>query len=91
MLYAGDIVEADEALAAGLVDRLTDAETLMEVVDELVKRIAARSWRALELTKLALRSQRAETTAFDLVAQGLLYESDDKTERMRAFLDRGRA
>ena len=88
MLYAGDVVGAEEARAAGLVDRLVEAHQLEAAVDELVTRIAARSWRALELTKLALRSQRADTTAFDLVAQGLLYESEDKDQRMQAYLSR---
>jgi enoyl-CoA hydratase len=50
--------------------------------------IAQRSWRALELTKLALRSQRQPTTTFDVAAQALLFDSDDKYERMTAFLTR---
>ena len=50
--------------------------------------IAERSWRALELTKLALRSQRPATTTFDLAAQALLFGTEDKYERMTAFLER---
>ncbi len=46
---------------------------------------ASASWRALELTKLALRLHRPATTTFDVAAQALLFESDDKRERMRAF------
>jgi hypothetical protein len=54
----------------------------------LAGRIARQSWRALELTKLALRSHRPATTTFDLAAQALLSGTEDKYERMTAFLDR---
>lgn len=88
MLLAGEIVDADQAVHAGLVDYLVPADELEAAVDELVARIAARSWRALELTKLALRAQERDTTGFDLVAQGLLYESTDTHDRLAGFLDR---
>ena len=52
----------------------------------LVAKIARQSWRALELTKLALRSQRPATTTFDITAQALLFGSQDKHDRMTAFL-----
>jgi enoyl-CoA hydratase len=54
----------------------------------LATTIAKRSWRALELTKLALRSHRPATTSFDTVAQALLFGSDDKRTRMTSFLER---
>jgi len=53
--------------------------------------IAQRSWRALELTKLALRAHRKDTTNFDTAAQALLFDSADKYERMTTFLERKKA
>jgi enoyl-CoA hydratase len=88
MLYAGDVVDAEAALAAGLIDRLTPVAELDAAVDSLVASIARRSWRALELTKLALRIGQRDTTAFDLAAQGLLYESEDAAARLKAFLEK---
>ena len=44
-----------------------------------------------ELSKLALRLGQRDTKSFDLVAQGLLYESEDAAARMNAFLERRRA
>jgi enoyl-CoA hydratase len=55
---------------------------------DMAATIAKRSWRALELTKLALRSQRQATTTFDVTAQALLFDSEDRYERMTAFLER---
>ncbi|MFI0351228.1 enoyl-CoA hydratase/isomerase family protein [Actinomadura sp. 9N407] len=89
MLYAGARVGAQEALAAGLVDEVADsAEDLNERGRAMAATIAKRSWRALELTKLALRSRRPATTTFDLAAQALLFDGEDKHDRMTAFLER---
>jgi enoyl-CoA hydratase/carnithine racemase len=91
MIYVGDVIEAEAALACGLLDRLVPAAELDAAVDAMIASIARRSWRALELSKLALRLGQRDTTTFDLVAQGLLYESDDAATRMNAFLERRRA
>jgi enoyl-CoA hydratase len=87
MLYAGEVLDADAALHAGLVDAVHPRDSLLDEAVALGERIAHRSWRALELTKLALRAHRPATTGFDLVAQAVLFESDDKRERMNRFLD----
>jgi enoyl-CoA hydratase/carnithine racemase/GNAT superfamily N-acetyltransferase len=86
MLYTGEVVEADAAAAAGLVDAVHPADELLDGGLALAERIADRSWRALELTKLALRMHRPATTTFDLAAQALLFDGTDKRERMTRFL-----
>jgi enoyl-CoA hydratase len=86
MLFAGAILDGERALAAGLVDALHEPEELLAAAEALAATIAARSWRALELTKLALRQNRPATTLFDVAAQALLFEGNDKRERMAAFL-----
>ena len=88
MLYTGAVLDADAAFAAGLVDAVHTADELLASATTLAHTIAERSWRALELTKLALRLHRPATTTFDIAAQALLFESDDKAARMQAFLDR---
>ena len=86
MLYAGARLSAAEALTAGLVDELADDPSAAAAA--LAGKIARQSWRALELTKLALRSHRPATTTFDVAAQALLFGTQDKHDRMTAFLDR---
>jgi enoyl-CoA hydratase len=86
MLYAGARLSAAEALDAGLVDEL--AADPAEAARTLAGAITRQSWRALELTKLALRSHRPATTTFDVAAQALLFTSQDKYDRMTAFLER---
>lgn len=88
MLYLGETLDASAALAVGLVDRLVPPEDLESEVLNAAREIASRSWRALELTKLALRQNDRATTNFDLVAQALLFEASETGERMGAFLNR---
>jgi enoyl-CoA hydratase/carnithine racemase len=88
MLYLGETLGGEAALAAGLVDAVHEPEALLAAAVAMVDTIAARSWRALELTKLALRLHRPATSTFDMAAQSLLFESDDKRERMEKFLNR---
>ena len=88
MLYTGQRLSAREAHTAGLVDVVVESET--EVLDEALSyahTVAAQSWRALELTKVAMRMHRPATTLYDMTAQALLFESSDKKARMQAFLD----
>ena len=88
MLYLGETLDAEAALAAGLVDAVHEPEAVLDAALELVAAVAGRSWRALELTKLALRLHRPATSTFDMAAQSLLFESDDKRQRMENFLNR---
>jgi enoyl-CoA hydratase len=90
MLYAGEILGAEQAHAVGLVDRLSSPEAVLESALELARAVAAQSWRALELTKIAMRINRPATTLYDMTAQALLFESEDKKERMTAFVEERR-
>ena len=88
MLYTGYRLDGQAALAAGLIDIVAD-DALAGAL-EVTERIQTNSWRALELTKLSLRQHRPATTGFDVAAQALLFESDDKVARMDAFLNRSK-
>ncbi|MCL5077140.1 MAG: enoyl-CoA hydratase/isomerase family protein [Actinobacteria bacterium] len=88
MLYAGRVLDSMEALDYGLVDQVYNHQELLSKVDEYVAVIASKSWRALELTKLSVASQRKATTSLDVIAQALLFESEDKRIRMGKFLNK---
>lgn len=87
MLYTGRALDAAEAHQAGLADEVVPADRVLAVADEYAAAIAAQSWRALELTKVALRLHRPATTLYDMTAQALLFDSADKKTRMTAFLE----
>src|SRR3546814_6254754 len=95
MAFTGDTIDAEQALAWGLVSRVVPAETLMETARELAARIAANPGHALRLTKRLLReAQHAKLdTVLELSAafQALAHhteEHDQAAAAMAAKLER---
>jgi enoyl-CoA hydratase len=84
MLYLGDSLMSEQALRLGLIDRVADEP--LDAAIESANAMAERSMRALELTKLALSLHRRPTTTFDVVAQALCFDSDDKHSRIEAAI-----
>lgn len=87
VLLAGRNLDAQAALAAGLVIEVVPAEKLLDEAHALLDRMTRNSAAALRLTKLVVDSPAAHPVADDL-AQAVLFESPDKQERMTRFLDR---
>lgn len=88
MLMAGRVLSAEEALGARLVGSVVEEDRLLPAAEELVDRIGRGAPLALRLTKLALRMPREAHPAFDDVAQAVLFETEEKVERITAFLER---
>jgi enoyl-CoA hydratase/carnithine racemase len=88
VLLAGRILSAEEALAARLLTRVVEPGELLNVAHELADRIAAQSAAATIRTKALLRPDRGRHPQADLDAQAVLFDSDDKRDRMTAFLER---
>ncbi len=90
VLLAGRQVDADTAIARGLATELVDPDQLLPAAHAWVDRTLRSSPLALQLTKAALRAPRASHPVLDNLAQAVLFETDDKRQRMDAFLNRRR-
>lgn len=94
-ILTGDIHDANEAYRIGLVSRVVPIAELMPAAREVAKRILARSPLAVRLAKIALNaSSRAPLDSgmtIEMLAQGILYESQDKYEGMTAYLEKRKA
>lgn len=89
MLLAGRVLSAYEALDARLVNTVVEEDDgLLPAAEDLVDRILRGAPLALRLTKLALRMPRDAHPAFDDVAQAVLFDTDEKRERITAFLEK---
>ena len=92
LLFTGAILDAKEALAIGLVNRVVaDADVLAES-RKLAAKILEQSPLAVRMAKLAVNAwskggMDAWRTLED-VAQAVLFEDEEKEKRMTAFLDR---
>ena len=90
ILLAGRTLDAQEALAARLITRLCEPEDLLATAHALADEIASKSVEATISTKAVLAATRSEHPRVDLEAQAVLFDSDDKRQRMTAFLERRR-
>jgi enoyl-CoA hydratase/carnithine racemase len=90
VVFRARLVEADEALASGLVSELLDDQAgLMKRAEELVREVAAMAPLTLQATKEAVRRLRPEIAhgeGNDLVL--MCYMSQDFREGMEAFLNK---
>jgi enoyl-CoA hydratase/carnithine racemase len=91
LLFTGRRVPAAEALAIRLVNRVVDGpDELLSAAHAMLDEIAAGSALAVRLTKLAIDAPSAHPVA-ELLAQAVLFEDDEKRERMEEFLSRRRS
>lgn len=91
ILLTGRVLDADEALAAGLVTRVAEPAEAMAEAEGIARRIAALDPAATQATKRALLAPREAHPDIDLEEQAVLFESPEKERRMTAFLERKKA
>lgn len=92
MLFTGDVIDAQTAVAWGLVSRAVPAETLLDEAIALANRIAAQPPHALRLTKSLLR--QGQSASYDTImemsaaAQAISHLTEDHMEGVDAILEK---
>jgi enoyl-CoA hydratase len=92
LLLTGEMVDAQEALRIGLVNRVVPAEKLLDEAEALLRRMLANSPVSLRFTLAAvsagLEMPLAEGLDHEATLFGLLCATDDMKEGTRAFLEK---
>jgi 2-(1,2-epoxy-1,2-dihydrophenyl)acetyl-CoA isomerase len=92
LYFLGDMISADEALAAGLVNRVADDADLLSATMDLARRIAAMPQIALGHMKRNLHAAETEDfqTVLDMEAfnQARCSQTEDHREAVRAFAEK---
>lgn len=88
ILLAGRILDADESLQVRLLNRVAEPEDLEDAGHELVDRVVKQSALALRLTKQLFHAPSEAHPLIDDIAQAVLFETQDKHDRMTNFLER---
>ena len=88
VLLAGRRLDAAEALSFGLVSRVVSVDELESAAATLAEQIAKGPTLALRLTKLALKAPSSSHPAIDDIAQAVVFQTEEKHQRMSDFLDR---
>ena len=88
ILLAGAVLRAERALAVNLITEIHEAPELMDAAHALADRIARQDPLAVRITKSVFHAPAESHPLIDQLAQGILFESQAKFDRMQAFLDR---
>ncbi|NYT22065.1 enoyl-CoA hydratase/isomerase family protein [Alcaligenaceae bacterium] len=92
MMFTGDQISAEEAVALGLCNRVVAPEALMEETMALANKIASKSPLVLKLLKRNLRQGQemplGAALAHEQAMIGLVLDSADAHEGCRAFLEK---
>lgn len=89
--FTGDMIDAQTALAIGLVTRVVPPDLLMPSARELARRIAANPAPALRMTKRLLRQAQTarldETLQLSAALQALAHHTPEHDQAVAAFFD----
>ena len=90
LVFTGRILDAEEAFALGIFERLCEPGHALPTARELASSIAANAPLALQVAKMALNSvgRGGDPAAVERLGQALLFDSPEKRERMTAFLEK---
>jgi enoyl-CoA hydratase/carnithine racemase len=91
MAFTGDTIDAEEALACGLVSKVVPADQLMDAANDLANRIAVNPGHALRMTKRLLREGQLSRldTGLELSAalQPLAHYTEEHDEAVAKMID----
>lgn len=92
LMWGADTIDADQALAFGLFNRVVPHDSLPETVRSYARELAARPALSLALTKRAIYQSLDRTLPemldYELEAQLRCFAGPDAAEGIRAFVDK---
>ncbi|QIL70860.1 crotonase/enoyl-CoA hydratase family protein [Diaphorobacter sp. HDW4B] len=92
MAFTGEAINAQEALACGLVSRVVPADQLLAEANKLAAKIAANPGAVMRMTKRLLREGQLASLAslLEMSAgfQAIAHKTDDHREAVTAFIEK---
>ncbi|MDR3567201.1 MAG: enoyl-CoA hydratase-related protein [Syntrophobacteraceae bacterium] len=92
LLYTGDVVDAQEALRIGLVNKVVPAASLMEEARKMALKIARQPGEALKATKMCVNAGfnmgLKSALAYESRCFEMLFATEDQKEGMSAFIEK---
>jgi cyclohexa-1,5-dienecarbonyl-CoA hydratase len=95
LLLTGDVIDAEEAKAIGLINKVFPAQVFKEKSEEFIRKLASLSGRILSLTKRAVDQSLYTSVIEGISSAEQLYlrelmKTEDAQEGLNAFLEKRR-
>lgn len=95
LIYTGDMIDAQEALRIGLVNKVVAPDELLPVAKAMAQKIMSRGMFAVQTAKAAihhgLNTDLATGSAYEAAMFGVTCATEDKKEGMTAFVEKRKA
>jgi len=92
LMFSGRMIDASEALAIGLVNKVVPADQLMPTAEDLAGELAQGAGKAIALTKrllnLSMSSDLESILEFEALGQDICFGTEDFGEGKKAFLEK---
>ncbi|MCK4357426.1 MAG: enoyl-CoA hydratase/isomerase family protein [Candidatus Cloacimonetes bacterium] len=92
LIFTGDIIDGQEALRIGLVNKVVEPESLLEEVKDLANKIIAVGPTAVKLAKTVLNrgidTNFTTASSYETEAFSLIFSTAEAKEGMKAFLEK---
>ncbi|UCG70658.1 MAG: enoyl-CoA hydratase/isomerase family protein [Thermoplasmata archaeon] len=92
LIFTGEMIDANEALRIGLVNKVVSQEELMGEAKTLAQKILKNGQLAIRLVKSAINAglnvPLEKGLAYEAETQGLAFATEDKNEGLNAFLEK---
>ena len=92
LIFTGDIIDAQEALRIGLVNKVVEQESLLEEVNNIANKIVAVGPTAVRLAKTVINrgidTNLTTASSYETEAFSVVFSTEEAREGIRAFLEK---
>ena len=92
LIFTGDIIDAQEALRIGLVNKVVGSESLLEEVNNIANKIVAVGPTAVRLAKTVINrgidTNLTTASSYETEAFSVVFSTEEAREGIRAFLEK---
>ena len=92
LIFTGDLIDAEEALRIGIVNKVVPHDNLREVTKELARKMARNAPIPIALAKRGLQNfykmDLAQAVDYEVMTLGVCWNSEDRVEGMKSFIEK---
>ncbi len=92
LIFTGDVIDAQEALRIGLVNKVVNPEILMQEAENVAKKIIKAGPTAVRISKTVINrgidSNLTTASSYEMEAFSMLFSNKEAKEGMKAFLEK---